>query len=80
MAIQKVMRLAKTASSRETKILEGLESYYKGECSLGYVARRLRIPIRALMDFMTKEELPYYWDEEDAKRGLKRLSELRSTL
>ena len=80
MAIQKVTRLAKVASLKETKILEGLESYYNGECSLGYLARKLRIPLRSLMEFMAKQRLPYYWEEEDAKKGLKRLSELRSAL
>lgn len=80
MATQKVTRLTKTASSKEANILEGLESYYKGECSLGYVAQKLRIPLRDLMGFTTKQRLPHYWAEEDAKRGLKRISDLRSAL
>ena len=80
MATQKVTKFAKVSSLKETRILEGLESYYKAESSLGYVARRLRIPLRALMEFMTKQRLPYYWEEEDAQRGLRRLSELRSAL
>lgn len=73
----KVKKLAK-ASIKESRILEGLEGYYKGECSLGYTASKLKIPLRALMEFMTKQDLPYYWEEEDGKRGLERISEIRS--
>ncbi len=40
MAIEKVKKLAKKASLKEAMILEGLESYYKGECSLGYTASK----------------------------------------
>jgi hypothetical protein len=52
--------------------------YYKGECSLGYTADKLDMPIRALMEFMMRNKLPQYWQEEDGKKGLSRLSELRS--
>jgi predicted HTH domain antitoxin len=78
MAIEKVKKVAKKASVKEAKILDGLESYYKGECSLGYTASRLKIPLRAFMEFMTRQGLPYYWEEEDGKRGLKRILEIRS--
>ncbi len=74
----KVKKLAKKASIKETRILEGLEGYYKGKYSLGYAASKLKIPLRALMEFMTKQALPYYWEEEDGKRGLKRILEIRS--
>ncbi|MGH9921127.1 MAG: hypothetical protein ACRD38_00085 [Nitrososphaerales archaeon] len=67
-------------SIKEAKILKDLKSYYKSECSLGYTADRLRIPSRTLMEFMTRQGLPYYWDKEDGKRGLRRISEIRSTL
>ena len=80
MAIEKVKKLAKKASVKEAGILKGLEGYYKGECSLDYTAGRLKIPLRALMEFMTRQGLPYYWDKEDGKRGLRRISEIRSTL
>ncbi len=72
-------KAARQASMKEARILKGLESYYKGECSLGYVADRLRMPLRALMEFMIKNELPQYWQEEDRIRGLEKLSEIRST-
>jgi len=78
MAIEKVKKLAKKASIKEARILEGLEGYYNGEYSLGYTASKLKIPLRALMEFMTKHGLPYYGDEEDGKRGLERISEIRS--
>jgi len=80
MAIEKVKKLAKKASMKEAKILVGLESYYKGECSLGYTASKLKMPLRALMEFMTKHGLPNYWEEEDRERGLRRISEIRSTV
>ena len=67
-------------SIKEARILEGLQSYYSGECSLGYTAERLKMPLIALMEFMTRQGLPHYWDKEDGKRGLKRISEIRSTL
>jgi hypothetical protein len=79
-AIEKIKKVAKKASIKESKILEGLESYYKGECSLGYTASKLKIPLRALMEFMTRYDLPYYWDGQDGKRGLKRILEIRSNL
>jgi len=80
MAIEKVKKLAKKASVKESRILQGLEGYYKGEYSLEYTASRLNMPLRALMEFMTKHGLPHYWEEEDRKRGLKRISEIRSAL
>ena len=75
----KVRKAARKASAKESKILESLIVYYKGECSLGYTANRLKMPLRALMEFMMRNELPQYWQEEDGKRGLRRLSELRSS-
>jgi hypothetical protein len=75
----KVRKAARKASAKESKILESLIGYYKGECSLGYTANKLKMPLRALMEFMMRNELPQYWQEEDGKRGLRRLSELRST-
>ena len=74
----KVRRAARKASNKESKILQSLVLYYKGECSLGYTANKLKMPIRALMEFMMRNELPQYWQEEDGKRGLRRLTELRS--
>ena len=65
---------------RESRILGGLEAYYRGEGSLGYVAGELKIPLRALMEFMVKQRLPYYWQKEDRDKGLKKISELRSSV
>jgi predicted HTH domain antitoxin len=80
MAIEKIKKLAKRASVKESKILQALEGYCKGDCSLGYTASKLKIPLRALMEFMAKQGLPYYGDEEDGKRGLKRIAQIRSNL
>lgn len=74
----KVRKAARKASTKESKILQSLVMYYKGECSLGYVANKLDMPLRALMEFMMRNKLPQYWQEEDGKKGLSRLSELRS--
>lgn len=79
MAVARVKKAAKQASIKEARILKGLESYYKGECSLGYTADKLKMPLRALMEFMIKHGLPLYWEEEDRARGLKKLLEIRST-
>ncbi len=80
MAIAKVKKAAKQASIKEARILKGLESYYKGECSLGYTADKLKLPLRALMEFMIKHDLPQYWQEEDRVKGLKKLAEIRSAM
>jgi hypothetical protein len=50
--------------------------YYKGECSLGYIANKLNMPLRALMEFMMRNKLPQYWQKEDGETGLSRLAEL----
>ena len=68
----------RNASAREFKILEWLVMYHKGECSLGWEAKKLDMPIRALMELMMRNKLPQYWQEEDGGKGLARLSELRS--
>ena len=78
MAVARVKKAAKQASIKEARILKRLESYYEGECSLGYTADKLKMPLRALMEFMIKHDLPQYWQEEDRIRGLKKLSEIRS--
>ncbi len=79
-AATKVRKAAKQASAKEEKILASLVGYYKGECSLGYAANKLKMPLRALMEFMIKHDLPQYWREEDGKKGLHRLAELQSIL
>jgi hypothetical protein len=76
----KVRKAARKASAKESKILRSLVGYYKGEYSLGYTANKLKMPLRALMEFMIKHDLPQYWNEEDGKKGLSRLAELSSTL
>lgn len=80
MALEKFQRYARTASKKEVKVLDTLENYYRGEYSLGYIAEKVNMPLRALMEFMQKYELPYYSDSSDAKEGLKRISVIRSTL
>lgn len=80
MEVGKLEKYAKTAFKKELRVLRELERYYKGECSLGYASKQAGIPLRALMDFMQKYELPYFWDSRDSKEGLKRLSEIRAAL
>jgi predicted HTH domain antitoxin len=80
MALGKLQKYAKAASKKEDALLDGLEQYYRGQCSLGYAAKTAGIPVRALMDYMQKHKLPYYSDASDAKEGLKRISEIRSTI
>lgn len=80
MELEKLHEYAKTASRKELKVLDKLENYYKGKCSLGYVSEQAGVPLRALMDFMQKYKLPYYWDASDAKEGLKKISEIHATL
>lgn len=60
--------------------LDALENYYRDEYSLGYAAEKINMPLRALMEFMRKYELPYYSDSSDAEEGLKRISMIRSML
>ncbi|MEW5840295.1 MAG: hypothetical protein AB1753_04760 [Thermoproteota archaeon] len=78
MAVARVKKAARQASVKEARVLKSLETYYKGECSLGYTADKLKMPLRALIEFMIKHDLPQYWQEEDRIRGLKKLSEIRS--
>lgn len=80
MALEKLQRYARTASKKELNVLDRLENYYRGEYSLGYVAEKANMPLRALMEFMQKYELPYYSDVSDAEKGLERISKIRSTL
>jgi predicted HTH domain antitoxin len=72
----KVRRAARRASTKESNILQDLVMYYKGECSLGYIAKKLNMPLRALMEFMMRNKLPQYWQKEDGEIGLSRLAEL----
>jgi len=80
MALEKPQRYAKTAFKMELKFLDGLTTYYRGESSLGHVAEAVDMPLRAVMEFMQKHKLPYYWDASDSQEGLRRISELRSSL
>jgi hypothetical protein len=80
LAVARVKKAARQASAKEARILKGLASYYTGECSLGYTADKLKMPLRALMEFMIKHDLPQYWHEEDRVRGLEKLSEIRSAV
>ena len=50
---------------------KGLESYYKGERSLGYTADKLKMPLKTLMEFMIKRG-PAPILGEDRARGLKK--------
>jgi len=75
-----IEKYAKTASERELNILRVLVQYYKGECSLGYASEQAKIPLRAMIDFMQKHELPYFWDSRDSGEGLRKISKIRRSL
>ena len=80
MALEKLQRYAKAALIKEQHILDALDNYYRGEYSLGYAAEKVNIPLRALMEFMQKHELPYLSDSSDAKEGMKKIAKIRETL
>ena len=75
-----IEKYAKTASERELRVLRALVRYYKGECSLGYASEQAKIPLRAMMDFMQKYDLPYFWNSRDSGEGLKKVSKIRRNL
>ena len=56
MALERVKRFSKIASVRESRILGGLEAYYRGEGSLGYVAGELKIPPKGVDGIHGKTE------------------------
>ncbi len=66
-----VKQRARQASLRRGKIVEGLAEYYEGDMTVGALAERLGIPLRALIDFMQRHALPYKSGDEDRKLGLK---------
>jgi predicted DNA-binding protein YlxM (UPF0122 family) len=80
MALGKLEKYAKTATQKETKLLDSLAKYYRGDYSLGYMAEKVHMPLRAVMEFMQKHRLPYYSDSTDTEEGLRRITEIRTTL
>jgi hypothetical protein len=63
-----------TASQKEKKLLDNLQKYYKSDFSLEYVAKAAHVPLRAVIEFMSKNKLPYYSDKVDTEEGLKKIS------
>jgi len=80
LAVEKLQKYAKKASKKQLRLLMVLEGYYEDQYSLGYAAKRARVPLRGLMEFMQKYALPNYSDVSDAENGLKKISKLRSQL
>jgi len=80
MALKKLQRYAEDASKMEREVLDSLTNYYQGKYSLGHVAETVDMPLRAVIEFMRKYKFPYYSDSSDAEEGLKRISEIRSSL
>ena len=76
----KLQRNAKTASQKEKKLLDNFQKYYKGKCSLEYAAEAAHMPLRAVVEFMRKNKLPYYSNTADTAEGLKKISEIRLTI
>jgi hypothetical protein len=78
MAVEADMKnLAKDASDRYARILDGLEEYYRSDMTFGLLAEKLRVPARALIEFMRRYKLPYKGGEGDRERGLAALANMR---
>jgi len=46
-----VKNLAKDASDLYVRILDGLEEYYRSDITFGLLEEKLRVPVRALIEF-----------------------------
>ncbi len=47
---------------------------------MGYAAKTAGVPVRAMMDYIQKHELPYYTGVSDGEEGLRKVSQIRSSL
>jgi len=80
MALEKLRKYSKITSRKELELVNSLVSYYRGERSLGHAAEPVNMPLRAVMEFMQRYGLPYYWDASDTEVDLRRISKIRSTV
>lgn len=74
-----VKKLGEEASELYSRILDGLQEYYRSDITFGLVAERLNMPIRALIEFMQRYRLPYKGGEEDREKGLAAIGKLSQT-
>jgi len=80
MAVEiEVKRIAQESDEKHMKILDSLEEYYRGDVTIGYIAEKARIPLRAIIEFMRAHRLPYDSSERDREEGLKKISAMRKT-
>lgn len=74
-----VKKQAEEASELHSRILDGLERYYQSDITFGLLAEMLRMPVRALVEFMQRHKLPYKGGEGDRERGLAALAQIRQS-
>jgi hypothetical protein len=80
MAVQADMKKqAEEASELFSRILDGLEKYYRSDLTFGLLAETLNVPVRGLIEFMQRYKLPYKGGIGDRERGLTVLAEIRKT-
>lgn len=78
MVIQ-VEQISQEALERHQKIARGLEEYYRSNMTIGLLAEKLNIPLRALIDFMQKYGLPYKGGAGDKEKGIQRVRKMLET-
>jgi len=74
-----VKKLGEEASKLHSRILDGLEEYYRSDVTFGLVAERLNMPVRGLIEFMQRYMLPYKGGEGDREKGLSALALIRKS-
>ena len=80
MAVQAdVKKEAEEASELYSRILNGLEEYYRSDITFGLLAERMHVPVRGLIEFMQRHKLPYKGGEGDREKGLTILTRIRKS-
>jgi hypothetical protein len=74
-----VKKQAEEASELHSRILHGLEQYYRTDITFGLLAEMLHMPVRGLIEFMQRYKLPDKGGEGDRERGLTALTKIRLT-
>ncbi len=68
---------AEEASELYTRILKGLEEYYRSNVTFGLLAEKLSLPVRSLVEFMQRYKLPYKGVEGDREKGIEALARMK---
>ena len=78
MAVEADMKeQAEEASQLYSRVLDGLERYYRSDITFGLLAETVHVPVRGLIEFMQRYKLPYKGGEGDRERGLETLAKIR---